>query len=204
MGPSPIRSLLTRLAHRGNLLTALCSAGIIAVVSGCATTETTEPLQQPRRFTTTVSSSSGLFVPTKQQPVLWDGTIAITDSARRLTADREQQIMSALKQELQQRGITFTATPGSARFAMKAALLVGTDVDSAQLNNLCGVAPELKSREGVELAAMGICFTEIDTQQVVWKSATEVVIRSQGTEMEQIERVQRTVRDMLAALPAAR
>jgi len=205
MGNTPIRSLLDSFADRHKLVKALlCSTSLVTVLGGCASTEPAAPLHQPRHFTTTVSSSSGLFVPVKQQAVQWDGALAITDSMHRLTADREQQITSALKSELQQRGITFTADAGSARFAMKAALLVGTDVNSAQLNSLCGVAPELVQREGAELAAMGVCFTELETQQVVWKSATEVVIRSPGTETEQIERIQRTVRDMLSALPTAR
>jgi hypothetical protein len=183
------------------LATALASS---IAISGCATTETTEAPKLPRRFVSTVSSSTGLFVPSKNSPIQWDGTVEITDSARLLTADRTQLVTSTLKEEMKNRGYQFSATAAGARFAMKAVLLMGKDADKQQLNALSGVAPELKEGGDTQSGALGVYFTDTDTQQIVWKSATEIVTRSQLSEEAQIERIRYAVQQMLSGLPAAK
>lgn len=174
------------------------------VFTGCATTETTQAPKMPRRFVSTVSSSTGLFVPSKTIPIQWDGIVEITDSAHLLTADRSQLITSVLKDEMKNRSYRFSAAADGARFSMKAVLLMGRDADKQQLNALSGVAPELKEGENTQSGALGVYFTDIDTQQIVWKSATEIITRSQLTEEEQVERIRYAVQQMLSGLPAAK
>lgn len=171
---------------------------------GCATTETTQAPKLPRRFVSTVSSSTGLFVPSKTTPIQWTGTVEITDSAHLLTAERTQLITTVLKDEMKNRSYQFSTAAEGARFAMKAVLLMGKDADKQQLNALSGVAPELKETENTQSGALGVYFTDIDTQQIVWKSATEITTRSQLSEEEQVERIRYAVQQMLSGLPAAK
>lgn len=197
------RFLLTN--HR--LLAASAIAGCVftsMVFTGCATTETAREPLMPRRFVSTVSSSTGLFVPSRTTPILWNGTLEITDSARLLTAERTQLLTGIVKDELKTRGYQFSATADNARFAMKAVLLMGRDADRQQLNALSGVAPELHEGDGSQSGALGIYFTDTDTQQIVWKSATEILTRSQLPEEQQIERIRYAVQQMLSGLPAAK
>lgn len=188
------------MLHRFLLTTALATG---LIFTGCATTETTTTPKLPHRFVSTVSSSTGLFVPSRNTPIQWDGTLEITDSAQLLTAERAQLLNGVLKDELKSHGYQFSAKADNARFAMKAVLLMGRDADKKQLEALSGVAPELKEGDGTHSGALGIQFTDIDTQQIVWKSATEVVTQSQTPEQEQIQRIRHVIRQMLSSLPAA-
>lgn len=187
--------------HRFLLTTALAT-GMVFV--GCATTETTTTPKLPHRFVSTVSSSTGLFVPSKNTPIQWDGNLEISDSAHLLTAERAQLLNGILKDELKIHGYQFSAKPDNARFEMKAVLLMGKDADKKQLEALSGVAPELKESDGTHSGALGIQFTDIDTQQVVWKSATEVVTQSQTPEPEQVQRIRHVIQQMLSGLPAVK
>lgn len=189
---------------------AILPAAIIAtavaasiVFTGCATTETMDAPKMPRRFVSTVSSSTGLFLPGKNQPILWDGTLNVTDSAGILGADRLQLITAIVKEEMQAHGYQFAAA-GKARFSMKAVLLMGKDADQQQLNALSGVAPELRETGNGQSGALGVYFTDTDTEQVVWKSATELVTRSQLPEEQQLERIRYAVKQMLGGLPDAK
>jgi hypothetical protein len=185
------------------LLATTAIAGFI--FAGCATTETTQdPKLMPRRFVSTVSSSTGLFVPSRNTPIQWNGTLDITDSAHLLTADRTQLISGILKDELKTRSYQFSPGADKARFAMKAVLLMGKDADKQQLNALSGVAPELHESEGTQSGALGVFFTDTDTQQIVWKSATEILTRSQLPEDQQAERIRYAVQQMLSGLPDAK
>jgi hypothetical protein len=174
------------------------------VFTGCATTtQVTNESKLPRRFVSTVSSSTGLFTPSRSTPIQWNGVLDITDSAHLLTAERSQQITSIVKDELKTRGYQFSPKADNARFAMKAVLLMGKDADKQQLNALSGVAPELHEGDDKQSGALGVYFTDVDTQQIVWKSATEILTRSQLPEAQQIERIHYAVQQMLSSLPIA-
>lgn len=184
------------------LLTAGLATGMI--ITGCATTETPTAPKLPHRFVSTVSSSTGLFIPSRNTPIQWDGKLEITDSASLLPPERAQLLNGLLKEELNKLGYQFSAKADNARFAMKAVLLMGRDADKKQLEALSGVAPELQEGAGAHSGALGIQFTDIDTQQIVWKSASEVVTQSQTPEQEQIQRVRHVIQQMLSGLPTAK
>lgn len=190
------------LTNRQSLATCLVASLLFA---GCATTtEVTNEPKLPRRFVSTVSSSTGLFTPSRSTPIQWSGALDITDSAHLLTAERTQLITGIVKDELKTRGYQFNANAGNARFTMTAVLLMGKDADKQQLNALSGVAPELHEGDDAQSGALGVYFTDIDTQQTVWKSATEILTRSQLPEAQQVERIRYAVQQMLSGLPAAR
>jgi len=175
------------------------------VFAGCAsTTEVKNEPKLPRRFVSTVSSSTGLFAPSRSIPIQWKGNLDITDSAHLLTAERAQLVTDTMKNELKTRGYQLSANAGNARYTMTAVLLMGKDADKQQLNALSGVAPELHEGDNTQSGALGVYFTDTDTQQIVWKSATEILTRSQLPEAQQAERIRYAVQQMLSGLPTAK
>jgi hypothetical protein len=200
------RSTLTeRRSPKVTGLVACFVAGSIAglLLAGCATTETqTEPLL-PRRFVSTVSSSTGLFTPARNTPIAWSGTLEVNDSTHQLSAERIALITGIVRDELTKRGYSFSASTENARYSMQAVLLVGKDAEGEQLNALSGVAPELQQGDGSQSGALGIYFKDTDTQQIVWKSATELVTHSQLPLQQQDDRIRYAVQQMMSGLPLA-